>query len=139
MLSAVCARVQIGVDVAAAKTVDRLLRIADHDEAAPGRGVFVAVDAIEDRVLLQVGILELVDQRDRPRREQTIGERNAASAAQTANDALDQLVERHARRLPPGARRGVRAVPRGSVRASARVEGRADRRQHVGGAAHKGQ
>ena len=86
VLSAVSRASQVGVDVAAAEAVDRLLRIADHDEAARERAESVgcAVDAIEDRVLLQVGILEFVDQRDRPRREQAVGQRGAAGAVQAA-------------------------------------------------------
>jgi hypothetical protein len=130
------ARVQIGLDVAAAEPVDRLLRIADHDQAAAQDRTRLAVDAIEDRVLLQVGILELVDQRDRPCLEQAVGERRAAAAVQSANDALDQLVEGHA----PTGRQALAAafaqfLAVAGQRARARQVGHA--RQHVNRAARK--
>ena len=54
---------QVGVDVAAAKAVDRLLGIADQHH----RGV-TAERALDDLPLNGIGVLELVDHDDRPAR-----------------------------------------------------------------------
>ena len=57
---------QVGV----AEAVDRLLRIADEEQ----RRAVPEVDALEDRELQRVGILELVDQRRRETLAQRVGE-----------------------------------------------------------------
>jgi len=82
---------QIGVDVAAAETVDGLLGIADHHQPAAPGAVRVAVDGIEDRVLARVGVLELVHQRHRPGAKERIGERVARR--ERLAHAVDQAVE----------------------------------------------
>ena len=58
------------MDVGTAEGVDRLLGVADHEQAGFPRLGLVGiggdpVDALEDPVLHRVGILELVDQRHR--------------------------------------------------------------------------
>ena len=53
---------QIGIDVGAAKTVNRLLGVADQKQ----RLVMGDKAAVEDFVLQRVGILKFVDQRDLP-------------------------------------------------------------------------
>ncbi len=49
----------VGMDVATAEAVDGLLRIADQEQHRIGSRL---VDASQDRVLLRIGVLELVDQ-----------------------------------------------------------------------------
>ena len=71
----VLARAQVGVHVAAAEAVDGLLGVADHHEPAARLAGGVAVEAVEDAVLLVVGVLELVHERHRPVGEQRIGQR----------------------------------------------------------------
>ena len=85
-------RFQVSIDVAAAEAIDRLLGIADHHQATAIRAFVVAIDAIKDRVLQRVRVLELVHHRDRPCLEQVIGE-DAAAWRQCAVHALDELVE----------------------------------------------
>jgi hypothetical protein len=67
----ILAHAEVGVDVAAAKGVDRLLGIADQDQCPAvltvGQPV-AAPDLLEDAPLAAVGVLELVDQRHRPLR-----------------------------------------------------------------------
>src|SRR3546814_9536908 len=79
----VLARHEVGVEVAAAESVDRLLGIADQAKQrrlrfatlrACGAGL---VQAAEDRPLLRIGVLELVDQRHRPARGDRGGETRA--------------------------------------------------------------
>ncbi len=86
------ARGEVGVDVAAAEAVDRLLGVADHHQAAARRAVRVAIDAVEDAVLQRVGVLEFVHQRHRPRLEQARRERLAVRAQRFVH-AHDQRVE----------------------------------------------
>ena len=55
----------VGVDVGVAELVDRLLRVADHEQAAGLRGVvWAAGDRGDDVELRRVGVLELVDEDD---------------------------------------------------------------------------
>ena len=53
---------QIGKDVGAAKRIDRLLGITDHQQAAIGSLLSDPVDAFENPVLHRIGILKLIDQ-----------------------------------------------------------------------------
>ena len=53
---------QIGIDVGTAKTVNRLLRVADQKQ----RPVMGDKAAVEDFVLQRVGILKFINQRDLP-------------------------------------------------------------------------
>ena len=59
--SLTCAK--IGVNVGAAKGIDRLFRVANQKQTGVGAVVFNPVDGLEDAVLHRVGVLKLVDQR----------------------------------------------------------------------------
>ncbi|EEF22272.1 conserved hypothetical protein, partial [Ricinus communis] len=59
------ARRQIAVDVRAAEAVDRLLRVADEEQAVRGVVVGHAVQLVEDAVLVGRRVLEFVDHRHR--------------------------------------------------------------------------
>ena len=80
---------QVREHVGAAEAVDRLLRIADQEQAAPG----ARVQALEDLVLHRVGVLELVDQRGRVALGHALGERCAARAFERGAQRLQQIVE----------------------------------------------
>ena len=56
---------QVRVDIRATERVDRLLGVADQEQATVEVVFFDAVDAVEDAVLHRVGVLELIDQGDR--------------------------------------------------------------------------
>ena len=56
---------QVGVDVRATEGINRLFGVADEEQARFRGVVFDAVDGFEDAVLHRVGVLELIDQRDR--------------------------------------------------------------------------
>ena len=78
------ARLEVGVDVGAAEGVDRLLGVTDEHERR------VAVEgAVEHAPLHRVGVLELVDQHDRPARRirSRAGESSARSAPSPAGSA----------------------------------------------------
>ena len=85
------ARGEVGVDVAAAKAIDRLLGIADQEQRA-----FPIVrrdeQALEDRPLARVGVLEFVHQRDAVLAAQAFGECIAGRARQRLGDAADHVV-----------------------------------------------
>ena len=82
---------QVGGDVAAAETVDGLLGVADHHQRAAS-----AVDPLEDRELALVGVLELVDQRDRVGFVQAVGQHVVGLfAAESLVYRVDQHRERH--------------------------------------------
>ena len=66
--------VEVGVHVGAAEAEDRLLRIADGDQAVAGEG------AVEDLPLQPVGVLELVDE-DEPVAARRAGRRAAGRRA----------------------------------------------------------
>ena len=68
---------QVGVQVGVAEAVDRLLRVADEEQ----RRAVAEVDALEDRELQRVGVLELVDQRGREALAQRVGEPRARVVA----------------------------------------------------------
>ena len=88
---------QVGIDVGTAKGIDRLLGVADQEQAGVRVIVFDAVNALEDAVLNRVGILEFVDQRDRElladQRRQTL----AAFRLQGGIQTLQHVVETHFR------------------------------------------
>jgi len=56
---------QVGVDIGATEGVDRLLGVADHEQASVRVVLADAIDAFENAVLDRVGVLEFVDQRHR--------------------------------------------------------------------------
>ena len=66
------ARAEIGEQVGTAKAVDRLFRITDQEQAAVT--TLGAVDAIEDAELQRIGVLKLIDERDRIARMERSGE-----------------------------------------------------------------
>ena len=68
-------RRQVGVDVAAAEGVDRLLGVADQDHrGVPGER------PLQDLPLHRVGVLEFVDQHDRPARPHPVAGRRIRPA-----------------------------------------------------------
>ena len=69
------ARAQIRLHIGAAKSVDRLLRIADEI----ARLCTVRVNRLENSILQRIGVLELVDQRGGIACAQRSGERGIAS------------------------------------------------------------
>ena len=81
------------MDIATTKTVNGLLGIPDHHQPATWVAVVVPIDAVENGVLLGIGILELVHQRHRPGIEQTPGQATLV-ALQGVTHANNQLVER---------------------------------------------
>ena len=93
-------RREVGVHVAAAEAVDRLLRVADQEQRRRGRrsirlraGIARTEHAPEDRPLPRIGVLELVDQRDRVLRAQAGHERIAMRPVERIGHAVDEVVE----------------------------------------------
>lgn len=56
---------QVGVNVGATEGIDRLLGVADQEQAGLLVVIFQAIDAVEDPVLHRIGVLKLIDQRHR--------------------------------------------------------------------------
>ena len=81
---------KIGVHVAAAETVDRLLGVADQKQS--GVAARLAEHRVEDRPLARVGVLELVDQGNAVLRAQLAGERRTVRRIQRIGHAFDQVV-----------------------------------------------
>jgi len=94
----VAARGEVGVHVAAAETVDRLLGIADQKQCRLGTAA--AEHAVEDLPLAHVGVLELVHQRHRVLRAQVARQRIATWTIERIGDAIDQVVVRLHPALP---------------------------------------
>ena len=93
----VVARGEVGVDVRAAKGVDRLLRVADQHQRG-GRVVTLhAVDGVEDAVLQRVRVLELIDHRHRELRPDARRQCRAVGPAQRGVQAHQQVLEAHRR------------------------------------------
>ncbi|MDT4817388.1 hypothetical protein FQZ97_504630 [compost metagenome] len=84
---------QVGVDIGAAEGVDRLLGVADQEQAEVLRVLGDAVDTLEDAVLQRVGVLEFVDQRHRELLADALRQMLAAGAGQGAVEAQQQVVE----------------------------------------------
>ena len=78
---------QVGV----AKTVDRLLGVADQEERVGAS----AVDRLEDGELQRVGVLELVDQRRREAFPQQASEPGCVATRQAFVQVEQHVVERH--------------------------------------------
>ncbi len=87
------ARVEVAVDVGAAKAVDRLLRVADQQHRGVPVVVRGAIDAVEDAVLQRRRVLELVDQRDRRLLDETTSQRVAARCRERAVEPFDLVRE----------------------------------------------
>lgn len=84
-------RVQVGEYIAAAKAVDRLFRIADHDHSD---ALMAVINGLQNRVLQRVGILKFIDQRPRPAATQRLGEcRPLLRVGHRLMQRLDHVVE----------------------------------------------
>ncbi|MNO55632.1 hypothetical protein D3C76_461250 [compost metagenome] len=86
---------QVGVDIGAAEGVDRLLRIANHEQAGFRAVLGDAVDALEDPVLDRIGVLEFIDQRYRKLLTDDTGQALACLAGQGVLQAQEHVVEAH--------------------------------------------
>ena len=89
---------QVAVDVGAAEAVDRLLRVADHQQRGGRIVVGDAVEAVEQPVLQRRGVLELVDQRDRVLRQDALAQPRAGLARQRLLEPALQVGEAELRR-----------------------------------------
>ena len=87
---------QVGVDVATAETVDRLLGVADQEQrrrqAEFAHLRRIAEHGVEDAPLAIVGVLELIDQRDAVLRTQLPDQRQPLRAFQGERYAINQIV-----------------------------------------------
>ena len=83
------ARLQVGVDIRAAKTVDRLLGVADQQQAGAGP---LAVDALEDAPLQRVGVLEFINERHRVLAGDGLRQTLAADPMQGGVEPLEHVV-----------------------------------------------
>ena len=84
----------IGPDVGTAETVDRLLRIADHEQEVVARGELRAEERIEDLPLGGIGVLRFVDEAGPVVLLQEATEAEALrGVAQRHLQAADELVE----------------------------------------------
>ncbi len=117
LLRGVVARGDVGEDVRATKTVDRLLGVADHE---PAGVVLVAVEPLEGLVLDRVGVLELVDQGHGILLADDTGQALAVGAGQCVAQPGEHVLEADHRlfllaALDPGAHpvRGVQENRRG--------------------------
>ncbi len=90
-------RLNVGKDVGAAKTVNSLFGVTDHQE----RRVFVtAVEAMEDAVLLGVGILKFVDHGHPIGGTNALAEPLAKARTKRPVEILEQVIERELMGLP---------------------------------------
>ena len=93
-------RLEVGEYVGPAEAVDRLLRVADEKQRAvrrlapvrPSARRLPRVDAVEDAELRGVGVLELVDERDRPARPQPRGQSLASGPLDRVEQVKQQVV-----------------------------------------------
>ncbi len=90
-------RLNVGEDVGAAKTVDGLLGVTDHQQS---RVFMAAVKPVEDTVLLGVGILELIDHGDPVGGANALAEPLTQAGAQRPVEVFEQIVERELMGLP---------------------------------------
>ena len=90
------AGIQVGVDIATAETVDRLLGVTDQKQCRGLAGRMhrftVAEHPAEDRPLARVGVLELIDQGNGVLLTQLGHQHLATRAFQRTRQALDQVV-----------------------------------------------
>ena len=84
-------RVDVGLDITAAKSIDGLLRITHHHQG--GAGVRLAEESLEDPPLDRVGVLELVDQRHLVATAKGLDGRRRARAGQGAAQVDEHAVE----------------------------------------------
>jgi hypothetical protein len=93
------AGLQVAVDVRAAKSVDRLLGVADQQQRAARVVVGGAVERVEEAVLQRRGVLELVDQRHRVLGEDALAQARAVRPGEGAVETVEQVGEAEAARL----------------------------------------
>ena len=86
---------QVGVDVGAAKGVDRLLGVADQEQAAVEMVFLDAVDAVKDAVLHRVGVLEFIDQGHRELLADHTGQTLAPVCLEGGVEADQHVVKPH--------------------------------------------
>jgi len=117
------------VDVGAAEAVDRLLRVADQQQAGVGPP---GMRALENAPLQRIGVLELVDQRDRVLRGDGAGQPLAADAVQGLVEAREHVVVTHLRQPLLGCLQ-ARGDPRYGVGENQRLRraGGIDRREQA--------
>ncbi len=86
---------QVGVDIGAAKRIDRLFRVANQEQ--PGLLIvgLETIDAVEDPVLDRIGVLEFVDQRHRKLLANQGGQTIAASAMQGSVEPEQHVIKAH--------------------------------------------
>ena len=87
---------QVGVDITAAETIDRLLGIADQEQRRRQAQLAhlrrITEHGVEDAPLAVVGILELIDQCDAVLRPQLPDQRQSLRTFQGERYAIDQIV-----------------------------------------------
>ncbi|MND57657.1 hypothetical protein D3C80_487910 [compost metagenome] len=86
-------RLQVGVNVSATEGIDRLFRVADHEQATVIQVVGNAVDGFKDPVLNRIGVLEFIDQSDRVLFANGLGQTLTGRALQGLVKAIEQVVE----------------------------------------------
>ena len=84
-------RLNVGKDVGAAKAVDGLLGVTDHQQR---RVCVAAVEAMEDAVLLGVGILKFIDHRHPIGGANTLAEPLAKAGAERPIEVFEQVIKR---------------------------------------------
>ena len=92
-------RRQVALDVGAAKAVDRLLRVADQEQALRRVVVGNAVQQIEDLVLRRRRILEFIDHRQRVLIDDALAQGRAILAGQRVVQALQHVGKAELARL----------------------------------------
>ena len=86
---------QVGVNIGPAKGIDRLLGVANQEQAGIGAVVFDPVNGLEDAVLNGIGVLKLVDQGHRELFANQGGQALAAFGLQCSVEAQQHVVKAH--------------------------------------------
>ena len=134
---------EVGVDVAAAEAVDRLLGIADQEQRARVAARPAPNTRSKIAPLARIGVLEFVDQRDRVLRAQAPRPARRLRAFQRVGDARRSGRRRSAAALLLERVRGARARRRAAGAAAARgarpatAATRSQRVESVGSASHR--
>ncbi len=90
-------RLNVGKDVGAAKAVDGLLGVTDHQERRVG---VATVEAMEDAVLLGIGILKFIDHRHPVGGANALAEPLTKAGAKRPIEIFEQVIERELMGLP---------------------------------------
>lgn len=88
-------RLQVGKDISAAEGVDRLFRVANHEESGIAVILGDTVDRIENPVLHRIGILELIDHRQRKLLPDGSSQALTARAVERGIQPGQQVIEAH--------------------------------------------